>query len=289
MNEKWVADEIMAIKSGGNKPHSATHGNSGNDRVTLDTSQVTSGILNTARLPIATTSTTGIVKVGSGLSVTSDGTLSASTSSVAWDNITGKPSTFTPSAHNHAASEITSGTLAIARIPTGSSSSTVCVGNDYRLSNARTPTSHSHSASDLPTATTSSKGLVQVGSGLSVSNGVISVSSSGGGFSNITVSATTSSTTNIWQCSSNYTNKFYLLHPQKTTCRVHGNILLEKLSSSALLYITRLSSLSSRPIRESFTLSSGESSKLVSFDYTCYSLYISVEAGSCYVDSITYT
>ncbi len=39
----------------------------------------------------------------------------------AWANITGKPSTFTPSSHNHAASEITSGTLAEARLPVRSS------------------------------------------------------------------------------------------------------------------------------------------------------------------------
>lgn len=42
------------------------------------------------------------------------------------------------------ASVITSGTLDIARIPTGSTSSTVCIGNDARLSDARTPTSHAH-------------------------------------------------------------------------------------------------------------------------------------------------
>ena len=34
-----------------------------------------------------------------------------------WSDVTGKPSTFTPTSHNHAASEITSGTLADARIP----------------------------------------------------------------------------------------------------------------------------------------------------------------------------
>ncbi len=50
----------------------------------------------------------------------------------------------TPEAHTHVASEITSGELAIARIPTGATSSTVCIGNDSRLSDARTPTSHVH-------------------------------------------------------------------------------------------------------------------------------------------------
>lgn len=40
------------------------------------------------------------------------------------------------------------GTLAIGWIPLGSSSSTVCVGNDARLSNSRTPTTHG--ATHLP-------------------------------------------------------------------------------------------------------------------------------------------
>lgn len=44
--------------------------------------------------------------------------------------------------HNHAAGDINSGTFNIARIPTGATSSTVCVGNDGRLSDARTPTAH---------------------------------------------------------------------------------------------------------------------------------------------------
>jgi hypothetical protein len=42
------------------------------------------------------------------------------------------------------AGNITTGTLAIARIPTGATGTTVCVGNDSRLSDARTPTSHKH-------------------------------------------------------------------------------------------------------------------------------------------------
>lgn len=46
-----------------------------------------------------------------------------------WAGITDKPSTFPPEAHNQAASTITSGTLDIARIPTGSTGSTVSLGN----------------------------------------------------------------------------------------------------------------------------------------------------------------
>jgi hypothetical protein len=37
----------------------------------------------------------------------------------AWADVTGKPSTFAPAAHNHAASEITSGTLAASRVGAG--------------------------------------------------------------------------------------------------------------------------------------------------------------------------
>ena len=50
------------------------------------------------------------------------------------------PALFAALSHSHAASDITSGTIDIARIPTGSSSSTVCIGNDARLSDTRTPT-----------------------------------------------------------------------------------------------------------------------------------------------------
>lgn len=50
-------------------------------------------------------------------------------SSVSWSDISGKPSTFTPSAHTHSASDITSGILALARIPTGTTASTVALGN----------------------------------------------------------------------------------------------------------------------------------------------------------------
>lgn len=52
--------------------------------------------------------------------------------------------------HAHAAADTTSGAFDIARIPTGTTSSTACIGNDARLSDARTPLSHSHGAGDLP-------------------------------------------------------------------------------------------------------------------------------------------
>jgi hypothetical protein len=43
------------------------------------------------------------------------------------------------------AGNISSGTLGIARIPTGSTSTTVCIGNDARLSDSRAPTAHKSS------------------------------------------------------------------------------------------------------------------------------------------------
>lgn len=75
--------------------------------------------------------------------------------------------------HTHAAGDVTSGTFNIARIPTGTTSSTVCLGNDARLSDSRTPTSHTHgnltndgkvgSTSGLPLITTTN-GAVTTGS-----------------------------------------------------------------------------------------------------------------------------
>lgn len=46
-----------------------------------------------------------------------------------WANLTGKPTTFVPSAHTHSTADITSGVFNIARIPTGTSGSTVALGN----------------------------------------------------------------------------------------------------------------------------------------------------------------
>lgn len=61
----------------------------------------------------------------------------ATASSVAWGNITGKPSTYTPSAHNHNDSTITSlnasklfGTIDIARLPHGALERCVIVADD---------------------------------------------------------------------------------------------------------------------------------------------------------------
>lgn len=49
---------------------------------------------------------------------------------------------FATAIHTHAAGDVTSGVFDIARIPTGSTSTTVCIGNDSRLSDSRTPIAH---------------------------------------------------------------------------------------------------------------------------------------------------
>lgn len=51
------------------------------------------------------------------------------TSNFTWANLGGKPSTFAPSPHTHNANDIDAGTLSIARIPTGTTGSTVALGN----------------------------------------------------------------------------------------------------------------------------------------------------------------
>lgn len=52
----------------------------------------------------------------------SSATVADSVNEVAWGNVSSKPTSFTPSAHNHAAGDITSGTLAVARGGTGQTS-----------------------------------------------------------------------------------------------------------------------------------------------------------------------
>jgi len=64
-----------------------------------------SNALKTPLTRYATTAAPGLVKVGHNLSVTSDGTLSAS-AGADWANITGKPTTFAPAPHNHTTGDV---------------------------------------------------------------------------------------------------------------------------------------------------------------------------------------
>lgn len=150
---------------------------------TIDASKIT-GTLSVDKIPIATSDSIGGVKIGSGLTITSDGTLSASgggtADSVAWDNITGKPATFPPSSHTHSSSDITD------------------------LQSKLDSLSYS-----LPVASSSTLGGIKVGSGLVINNGVLSAT--GGGtadsvdWSNITNKPTIPAETLINNSTGNFT------------------------------------------------------------------------------------
>lgn len=59
---------------------------------------------------------------------------------LSWAQVTAKPTTFAPTAHNHSASETTSGVFDISRIPVGSTSSTVAVGDHTHQATSGTST-----------------------------------------------------------------------------------------------------------------------------------------------------
>ena len=71
----------------------------------------TSEAIADAELPIASASTLGLIKVGSGFEITADGVLnntgSGGLTEVYWDDIKGKPAAFAPSSHTHTVSQIT--------------------------------------------------------------------------------------------------------------------------------------------------------------------------------------
>ncbi len=56
---------------------------------------------------------------------------------------------FAAIATSGSASDLTTGTVPYARLPVGTTASTVAAGNDSRLSDARTPTAHTHTKSDI--------------------------------------------------------------------------------------------------------------------------------------------
>lgn len=92
--------------------------------------QATVGFLDANGNWVPVTTTTGLPTSGGGAAVTSvnsqtgEVVLDATdvgalpdTYAPTWASVTGKPATFTPEAHTHAAADVTSGTFAAARIP----------------------------------------------------------------------------------------------------------------------------------------------------------------------------
>lgn len=107
-------------------------------------------------IPIASASTLGGVKIGNGINITADGTISAAVASLDWANITNKPTDV--SYWTNDAGYITS-----ADLPTKTSDLT----ND------------SNFVSNTSYATSSTGGVVKVGSGLSITDGILSATGGG--------------------------------------------------------------------------------------------------------------
>jgi len=138
---------------------------------THNANDVNAGVLNIARIPTGTTSATvslgnhthTLAQLGAA-AATHTHTIAQVTGLQAelnnrapsahthtWESITERPDTFTPSAHTHNASDINVGTLAISRIPTGTTNTTVSLGN-----HTHTPAqlgaaaaTHTHNANDV--------------------------------------------------------------------------------------------------------------------------------------------
>lgn len=179
-----------------------------------------SGFLTTNTLPIATSSSLGVVKIGSGINVAADGTISAAVASLDWANITNKPTDV--SYWTNDAGYITSADLPTktsdltndsdfvtsADVPTKTSDLTNDSGfitnsvsnlaNYYKKSETYTQgevnsllsaiviptktsdlTNDSNFVSDTDYATASKGGVIKVGSGLSITNGVLSTTGGG--------------------------------------------------------------------------------------------------------------
>lgn len=179
-----------------------------------------SGFLTTNTLPIATASSLGVVKIGSGINVAADGTISAAVASLDWANITNKPTDvsywtndagyITSAALPTKTSDLTNDSdfVTSADVPTKTSDLTNDSGfitnsvsnlaNYYKKSETYTQgevnsllsaiviptktselTNDSNFVSDTDYATSSKGGVIKVGSGLAITNGVLSTTGGG--------------------------------------------------------------------------------------------------------------
>jgi hypothetical protein len=141
-------------------------------------SSITSGVFSAGRL-------------GSGIPTTGSFLRGDSVwASIGWNDVVGKPTTFTPSAHNHSASEITAGVLATARLGSGTASASTFLRGDSSWAavgwadiaskpSTFPPSAHTHAPSDITAGGASSGNLLRwSGSAWGASSG-LTVTSSG--------------------------------------------------------------------------------------------------------------
>ncbi len=127
---------------------------------------------NACQLYIFTVESTGTIRFvptvgpsGGGGAVASvfgrTGAVTAAANDYGWTDISGKPSTFAPSAHTHPNTEVTGlGTASTLNVPaTGDAAvGEVVKGTDTRLTNTRAPSSHTHAQSDITNLVTDLSG-----------------------------------------------------------------------------------------------------------------------------------
>ena len=211
--QKSESDSALALKSDVGHTHSEysltthTHTNyvekvsgkelSTNDFTDADKSKLDgiSAGANAYVLPTASSNVLGGIKVGSGLSIDVNGIVTVNSGEVAtWDNLTGKPTTFPPSTHNHndlynTKAEITNALTNKADVGHTHSeySLTGHTHTNYVEKVSGKELSDNNFSDDdkiklnalinytLPTATASTLGGIKIGNGLSISNGVVSI------------------------------------------------------------------------------------------------------------------
>lgn len=133
---KTYVDDGLATKSGTSHNHNGTYILASDDGAANGVAQLdASSKVPIAQLPTGSTSST--VAIGNDARLSDARTPTAHASSHAsggGDPVTPAAIGASATGHTHGAADVTSGTFAIGRIPTGTSSSTVAIGNDTRLS-----------------------------------------------------------------------------------------------------------------------------------------------------------